>query len=239
MRERRRFFGICLLLFSSALPLSSSGRDREQPLSWDIKMSLDVRGEYRIDTREAKYTGTYAFAFDWTGTMEKDDEDYLLVHKGCDLTRWEMVEKAVFADSVSVLVTREIPDKPGLKVNYILKKAGNLHFDFVVEGFEVPENVSSESFAVVFPASEENAGFPGEVNYDSFIQTGSNRVAISEKEILHGPVEQAFSWTWKYTTWIQKPESMVYQSNSHDAKVRIMITPEDGTYRKRVATSRG
>jgi hypothetical protein len=114
-----------------------------------------------------------------------------------------------------------------------------LHVDFAVEGFEVPQNPSSDIFDLCLPASEENAAHLGGINYNLFVKTGSNKVIMDEGQILHGPAEKTFAWTWKYQTWVQKQELTIFESSSHETKVKMEIMPADETYRKPAAAARG
>jgi len=234
----RIFLGVILFLFLSLSP-PSFGKPTDAPLSWKVAMTVEVRGEYKMESREATVTGTYAFTFRWSGTMERDDEDYLLVHNKCDLAKWEVEEKAEARGSISVLTADDYPAKPELRVNYILKMEDGLHVDFAVEGFEVPQNPSSDIFDLCLPASEENAAHIGGINYNLFVKTGSNKVIMDEGQILSGPAEKAFAWTWKYQTWVQKQELMIFESSSHETKVKMKIMPADETYRKPAAAARG
>ncbi len=202
-------------------------------------MTVEVRGEYKMESSEAKVAGTYSFTFRWSGTMEKDDEDYLLVHNKCDLTKWEVEEKADARGFLRVLTADNYPAKPELRVNYILKMEDGLHVDFAVEGFEVPQNPSPDTFYLCLPASEENAARSGGIAYNIFVKTGSNKVIMDENRILLGPAEKTFAWTWKHQTWIQKQELMIFESSSHEAKVKMEIMPADETYRKPAAAARG
>lgn len=195
------------------------------PPSWTVAITLDVRGDYKMDARGIKIDGTFAFVFRWTGTIEKDAEDYLLVHNDCRLTKWEIGEICDSADSLKILSTNEIQDRPALKVNYILKSGDNLVFDFAVEGFEIPKNKAPAAFYLVLPASKENLAHSGGIGYDLFVKSGSNLIIMDANPILRGPSEKTFAWTWKYQTGIQALEGTVFESQTHDVKAKIEITP--------------
>ena len=102
------------------------------------------------------------------------------------MTRWDIEEKLLSGESVKIL-ERDIADKPELKVNYILKEEGGLCFDFIIRGFDVPRSLTSESFYLNLPASEENADQPGGIDYDDYVKTGSNRIVVEESKILSAP----------------------------------------------------
>ena len=211
------------LLFCLVLQLSPATPGRDATSSWDVKMIIEVRGDYRMETPGVKVAGTYAFVVRWTGTMEKDDEDYLLVHNSSDLTKWEIEEKADAEGALRILTTGDFPDKPALKVNYILKLEDGLHVDFAVEGFDVPRTIATEGFELIFPATNENIAHFGGLNYDLFVKNGSNKVVMDENAIHRGPAEKTFGWTWKHQAWVQKQERTIFQANAHQAKVKIEI----------------
>jgi len=187
-------------------------------------MTLEVSGEYKMEGTGVRAEGVYSFAFLWTGTMEKDDEDYLLVHGRCDLTKWKIEEKAGREGVLRILTTADFPEKPALKVNYILRLEGGLHVDFAVEGFSVPQSAASESFELIFPASYENTARFGGINYDLFVKKGSNKIILDEKDVRRGAAMRSFDWTWKRQTWIQGQEQIVLQAQAHQTKVKVEIT---------------
>jgi len=224
MKRPYPIFAVLLLLAlwppsSASPPASSSAR------SWKVRLLLDARGEYRTEERGLRVDGSFQMAFDWSGTLEQSDEDFLLVHGACELKKWEIEERAQAWESVSILNTKDIPEKPDLKVDYILREKDFLAVSFAVEGFEVPKNASAEAFYLVLPASVENSRRPGGINYNLFVKTGSNRVALEEKRIFSGPAESDFGWTWKFQSWVQKQDQVVFQASSHETKLKVVITP--------------
>jgi len=221
--RRARFFLVSVGIFL-AFPSSSSPQQEDPPLWWNIKIAVECWGEYQLESREARCTGTYALAFLWIGTIEKDDADYLLVHRSCDLTRWEIEERLSEGGSLKSLSKEEIADKPELRMKYILKEGGDLFFDFVIKGFDVPKGFPSRSFYLSLPASEENGDQPGGINYDDFIKTGSNRIVIEEKKFLMGHVEKTFDWAWSRQLWLQDPDVPVFQASSHGTRVTVSVS---------------
>jgi hypothetical protein len=197
-----------------------------EPPWWDMAMTVDGRGEYesRADADGARYAGTFAFAFAWAGTLQKDDEDYLLVHKSCRLTDWRIEERGTFNEAVTALTTADIGDKPDLKVAYILRREGRLHIAFDVVGFDVPKLAAGDAFPLVLPASAES-GAAAEKKYALFMKTGSNKVAVAEDALARGPADKTFAWTWKSQGFVQKRETNLFQSSGHDVRVRVLITP--------------
>ncbi len=221
----RRFLATLPLFIGIAICLSSAGQQKDAPPSWTVGLTLDVRGNYKMDARRIKVDGTFAIIFRWTGTIEKDADDYILVHNDCRLTKWEIEEKCDVSGSLKTLSTEEIPDKPALKVNYILKSGENLVFDFAVEGFEIPKSKAPAGFYLVLPASRENLAHSGGIGYDLFVKSGSNMIVMDENSILRGPSEKTFVWTWKFQTGIQTLDGTAFQSQTHEVKAKIEITP--------------
>lgn len=222
---RKRRLGWLAVLPCLIFPPAPAAPARGAATSWTVKIILEAAGDYRLEAPGVKAAGTYALSFRWTGTMARDDEDYLLVHDSCDLTKWEIEETAGEEGTHRILTTDDIADKPALKVNYILKLEDGLHVDFAVEGFPVPRAISSDAFELLLPASAGNIARFGGLDYDLFVKTGSNKIILDEKAVQRGPAEKTFDWTWKHQAWIQKPQRTVFQASGHRAKAKIEITP--------------
>lgn len=192
---------------------------------WEIKVTLSVDGEYKLEAEEEDYSGNYSFTILWTGTMERDDSDYLLYHINSEMLSWEAREKAAAPDFLKSLQTEDFEDKPFFCLNYILRKEENLHIDFACQGFPVPENESLDKFYLNLPSSQESSERLSKNDYDSFISKGSNSIFFKEKEIYLGPVDKDFSWTWKHNRWLVNEARTAYASHSHKVKVNISIMP--------------
>jgi hypothetical protein len=231
MTSGRRLFFRAVLIAGLGLGGLFAAPTVEWPTSWKVEITLEARGKYQLGAPEREYRGSYAFAFRWNGTLERDDQDFLLVHNGCELVRWEIEESATAGNSLVILKTPEITEKPELKVNYILKEKGVLLFNFLVMGFDVPRNPSAEHFYLILPASAENSGRFEGIHYNPCVKTGSNQIAIEETPVLHGPLEKSFSWTWEHQGWVQGLEHTVFQANGHEARVKIAITPRESSLR--------
>jgi hypothetical protein len=213
----------------TGLVLSSPGllcaQEQKKSPWWEIKMTITVKGEYRQDAREANHSGTYAFAVAWTGSIEKDPDDYLLYHNDYELMNWEAHERAAYPQEIKALTTQDFLDKPALKVNYILRKDDVLVFDFFIEGFDVPLSSAPEHFRLPLPASAENTNSSSGGSYNPHVQTGSNNVFLEEKQLSKGPLEKTFAWTWKNQAWVQQMDNSIFQSSSHAVQVKVSVTP--------------
>jgi hypothetical protein len=215
---------------------------------WDIRITVTCEGRYGMEDRDARYDGRYAFTTQWVGLMERDDEDFLLIHKSVALERFEAEEKATRADRIDFLTTADFGEKPELRVNYILKKPDGLHVALVVRGFDVPRSPAGDSFPLALPASAEDGTAPAGIKYGAFVSEGSNRVVLDESAVNAGTDVKTFGWKWKYRTWLQKSEQTVLTTNAHTATVTVAVTPHqeapgprpaDGIYRRPGAAARG
>jgi hypothetical protein len=195
------------------------------PLWWEIKILLISNGNYKVEERNSSYSAHYAFTLLWTGCMEKDNGDYLLYYENSELISFKAEEKGIYPESVKIINTDDFHDKPALKLNYILRKGENLHFDFFVKSFLIPKNKSKNKYQLSLPASRENSRHSSEIDYNLYVYKGSNLIFLEEKDIYLDNVEKKFVWKWKY----QKPNipqsRPEFFSNSHDVKVEISIVP--------------
>jgi hypothetical protein len=197
------------------------------PPSWDVRIAVTARGEYGLEGRDVRVDGRYAFAIVWTGSLAVDDEDYLLVHGETKTVEWTAEEKTSGPERMVILSTNDFPDRPELKVNYILKMADGLHFDFIVRGFDVPLSLAGESFYLHLPASAENDQNPAGLKYNLSLVSGSNAVVVDERKIRKGPVEETFRWLWRRRGWVQRTDQTILESNSHTAEVTVVLTPRN------------
>jgi hypothetical protein len=205
---------------------AASGASSAPQPSWKVVLSVEAEGEYRSESSRERTDGHWTLAFEWTGTIEKDDQDFLLIHSGGALKSWTIEERSSGEETVRTLTQEDTPEKPELKVNYLLKVNGRVRFSFFIAGFDVPLSGSVESFPLAFPASAECGTRSGTVAYNSGILSGSNDVSVDVEKILRGSVDAGFAWTWRRQAWVQLENSLVFQANGHKAKVKITIRPQ-------------
>ena len=205
----------------STSDLSSLG----PPRWWDVELSLNVKGQYSVREADAAYAGEFLDEAAWSGSMEKDDSDYLLYHSGSETLRWEAREEVSSGGGQKVLTEKDFDDRPVFRMNYVLNENGVLRFVFIVDGFPVPRGGAGEKFDLILPASKKEEGGLSPSGYDAFVARGSNEVVFEEKKIRTGPVERAFRWEWKRYQPSSGPGAPVVLFNNHKAEVKITITP--------------
>jgi hypothetical protein len=239
-----------MIFVAMALSLAAAARSSpaHQTRKWDIQITVECNGQYGLEDSENRYNGNYAFTIQWVGLMERDDEDFLLIHKGVALENWEVGEIGFRRGRLVLYQNDDFPDKPELRVNYILKKENGLHISLYVAGFDVPRSESAESFPLILPCSAEAGSAPAAIKYGAFITEGSNNVVIDEAAIDRGTEVKKFDWTWKYRAWIPRLNQAVLAVHSHKAVVTVAATPHqedaetrpgDETGHRPAATGRG
>jgi len=224
----RRLFllPLSLLCFWLLAPgIQDAGRPAEEPLWWDLKVELKTEGEYRTQEEETVYSGDFQLTVLWTGTMERDSEDYRLFHGRSEITRWNAREIASSPASAETLTSRDFRDVPDFNMEYILKKEGQLHFAFFVNGFYAPRNESAEKDFIPLPSTEETQQNFSEANYRPYVVTGSNRVCLEERDIYDRACHKEFAWTWKRQQWLFKEKRTTLFTARHQARVHISVTP--------------
>jgi hypothetical protein len=205
----------------STSDLSSLG----PPRWWDVELSLNVKGQYSVREADAAYAGEFLYEAAWSGSMEKDDSDYLLYHSGSETLRWEAREEVSSGGGQKVLTEKDFDDRPVLRMNYVLNENGVLRFNFIVDGFPVPRSGAGEKFDLILPASKKEEGGLSPSGYDASVARGSNEIVFEEKTIRSGPAERTFHWEWKRYQPSSGQEIAVVLFNSHKADVKITITP--------------
>ncbi len=212
--------GIAALGLAVLLLLPSPVPAGDGPAWWEVRIRLETRGRYTL-IRDAKdYAGEYAYETVWTGSMERDDLDYLLYHSSLETDRWELEERD---GSGPVLSEKDSPVRPVFLMNYVLCEKGRLRLFFTVDGFPVPRNDSLEKFPLVLPCSQKEPAAVASTGYDDSVSEGSNDVSLDEKALLTGPVKRVFRWSWRRYQPSSAPPPAGPFFNTHEVKVTVMI----------------
>lgn len=195
------------------------------PAFWEIKINISSSGDYKIKEGEKSNEGHYSFELLWTGCMEKDQDDYLIYHENSELLEWKAKEKIKSSDISLELTEEDFSGKPSVDFNYIIRKAEDLHFDFLVESFCVPQDDSVHSFYLNLPASKESIKLPAPFDYNAYLTKGSNSIHFDEKVIYSDSFKQSYSWNWKHQKYLIEDEMPILFFNTHKAKVTLTIIP--------------
>jgi hypothetical protein len=227
MRRRSgiAFPGAVALGLAVLLAAASAARPQPVPRWWDIEVRLTAKGRYSLTEGGTAYAGDYLFREAWWGSMEKDEDDYRLFHARREILDWKFQEKAEARGAATTLTEKDCPAGPSFRINYVLKDAGLIRFFIVVDEFPVPRNPARARFDLLLPRSKTDGPDAGALPYDGNVTRGSNDIAVEEKAIRKGPTERVFLWEWKAYQPGPVPESGVVLFNSHQAEIRITVTP--------------
>jgi hypothetical protein len=155
--------------------------------------------------------------------MEQDGEDYILYYENSELIRWDSEEKKKQSESPKIKITKHFSEKPSFAFNYVLTKKENIHFDFLVRGFHVPQQCRNHPYYLHLPASKENSHHPTDIAYDLHIYKGSNQVYFSKDDLLDESIKKDFHWSWKRHSVEGESPNSSYLTHSHDVGVEIFI----------------
>ena len=196
-----------------------------KPYFWEIKLVLSSKGDYTVENEERSNTGHYSFILTWIGCMEEDMDDYIIYHETSELVEWNAREEVQSPDSFRIINGDNFSKKPGFDFHYILKRDKDLHFDFQVDGFYVPQDGSDPTFYLILPSSYENKRSSSQVDYNAFLLRGSNSIQVEEEEIYQHMIEKTYSWTWKHNQSLGGEKKPISFSNFHKVKVVLTIIP--------------
>jgi len=193
--------------------------------SWNVELTLEVKGRYRVEDKAGPRIGHYAFTVRWKGTIERDDDDYLLLHNKADLEDWKADEGPAPSTDGRFQDSQDLADRPVFHLNYILGENEEVQIDFAMDGFPIPVNPSNYKFPLALPASISNTQAGSEPGYERYITQGSNRISLPRAAIESGPVKKTFAWGWKRNHWGLEQNAKVFCSQSHEAALTVSFTP--------------
>ena len=196
-----------------------------RPYFWEIKLVLSSNGNYKVENGERSNIGQYSFVLLWTGCMEQDMDDYIIYHETSELVEWNAREEVHSPEASQIISGDDFSERPSFDFHYILRRNKDLHFDFQVDGFSVPQDNSDPKFYIALPSSYENKKLSPQVDYNAFLLRGSNSIQIEEEEIYHHMIEKAYCWVWEFHQSLDTKKRPVSFSNSHNVKVMLTIIP--------------
>jgi len=193
-------------------------------MRWVVKMTVSVKGTYELESR-SRASGRYAMKITWTGGLEWDGDDYILLKGQGKLTEWTAEESATTPGGIRILTTDDFDETPELNVAYILRHGGGLHLSFIVRGFGDPRSFPNNQFYLHLPASAENEERPDGVSYNLFITGGSNAIVLDDPALAAGTQEKTFRWTWVRRSRATEKLTGFFETNRHEAEVTVVVSP--------------
>jgi len=219
-REPARLPWILRTVLAVAVLLCPLGPAQKAPW-WEARVALTVRGDYAVKAPQASFIGEFTYGARWAGTMEPDGPDVLLYHSRTDEEQWEVREKDAGSGGTRVLTEKDVPQRPSLHVNYVLRLDRELLFDVSVEGVKIPLGAWPDRFDLDLPSSREHGG-AAVGGYDDFVTRGTNRIALGPDALERRSLERSFSWDWKHERWTAAGAGTEWLAGSH--KVTVVVT---------------
>ncbi len=218
-----------LLAFGLSVGFAFPGlpeKDRP-PRRWEIEIRLTTEGRYSVREGSCSFSGDFLYEAAWSGSLERDDDDFLLTHIRNEIVRWELEENAEPGEGGGQAGLKELPEKPVFRMNYVLTEGSRLRFDFAIEGFAVPRAASVNKFELAFPRTK--SGAPGAVaaGYDGAVVQGSNDVCLRVIDIGRPRVDRSFRWIWKNRQASPRPSPAASFVATSETLVQVMMTALD------------
>jgi hypothetical protein len=210
-------------LLSSGPSLKIMREKKQRECWWEIKILLESKGKYKFKESKTSFAGKYAYTILWTGCIERDQEDFILYHENSDLVQWEGMEIAYSADSKKSRTIKKFRDEPSFELHYILRRGKILQFDFLVKGFDIPQQCSAKKTYLHLPASKGNTDNPTNLDYDLYISKGSNNVTISRSILDQSSAKKEFQWTWQREKQFGSGERAFHLFHYHDVDVEVSV----------------
>ncbi len=208
---------VFLLLWGTLLAGEEKSYSKS-PYWWQVRLVIDVTGEYGFHGTNTGYEGKYSFSAVILGTLAEDEDDYIFVqaHQEIKNTRWE---ETVFNGKTRKISDLSAQVNPDGTLNYVFKNKDILSFDFDFQPVPVPFRNPGPPDSIKklgLPKSAGDNSVNSKKGYNSRILSGSNRVVLPEKEMYKNQfTNHSFNWTWlkKNGSW----------RNRHDAGVKLRI----------------
>lgn len=215
---------LCVALFA----LNGADSISDAPVSpgrWKIDIHVETKGRYTLRSISETYRGEFSGKWDWSGFIEDDDGDFLLIHAYSDVRDWTMREEATGNPSPSFFTEEDIPEKPSLNISYILRQHNVIDIRFSINGFTVPQHGADVSYSLPLPSSRGDPPRGSITDYDASVVEGSNRIYLRTRDLRAPSAEKSFAWTWRKQDWLPRRERTVKFDSHHDAKVTVTLKP--------------
>jgi hypothetical protein len=215
------FAGILLaLVLGTALTFS---RPSPGPSWWEVSLSVTVKGSYVIEGGDAPLHGEFTCRARWAGTIELDENDFLLYNLKTEVLEWRLEEKAGPPKEESLLLAQEISGAPHLRLNYVLREGSDLRFDYEFMEVSIPLHASSVKAKLEFPRSSGHVAFSPGLGYGSGVSRGSNQVVIQGTDLERRAVERTFSWKWQREKRVSGSSKIFLLTQRHTAEAVVAL----------------
>lgn len=211
-----------LLTLALAAALSFS-RPSPGPSWWEVSLSVTVKGSYVIEGGNAPLHGEFTCRARWAGTLELDENDFLLYNLKTEVLEWRLEEKAGPPKEESLLLAQEISEAPHLRLNYVLREGSDLRFDYEFREVSIPLHASPVKANLEFPRSSGHVALSPGSDYESRVSRGSNRIVIPGSDLERHTAERTFSWKWQRAKRITGNSGTFLLTQRHTAEAVVAL----------------
>ena len=198
-------------------PISASGS------RWKIDIQVEMKGRYTFRLGPTAVEADFSGILSWSGFLEDDDGDFLLIHAQSEVLDWAIRERTSENPTPPLLTENDIPERPALNISYILRDRDIVDIRLSVNGFEVPLHVADVSFALPLPSSRADSNRLPKAAYDASIVEGSNRIFLRNRDLKAPDKKKSFAWTWQRHDWLPLRDRTVEFFSRHEAEVTVTI----------------
>ncbi|MCP5048097.1 MAG: hypothetical protein GY940_13070 [bacterium] len=189
-------------------------KTRKEPRYWwRVELNVNVTGKYNHQTKNNRFKGHYSFNVTVFGTMQTDEDDYILV-QAFQETKHPQWQHIVYNGNTPQTFDLDEKLKPDFTLNYVFKQNGTLFFDHDFQPIPIPS--TNPIINLHLPESAGNRWVSSKGQYNNRILGGSNRVTIKDKTIYKTVINnRSFHWVWR--------EKNHRWNHRHDADVSLKI----------------
>lgn len=182
---------------------------------------MTVKGSYVLEGGLAPLRGEFTCRARWAGTIESDENDFLLYLLKTDVPEWRLAEKAGLPKAESMILVQETSEAPRLRLNYVLREGSDLRFDYEFKEVSVPLHDSPVKANLEFPRSSGHMALVPGSGYESRVSRGSNRIVIPGSDLGRRSAVRTFSWEWQREKRITGDAGTFLLTQSHTAEAVV------------------
>lgn len=200
-----------------------SSRTSPGPTWWEASLSVTVKGSYVIEGGKSPLHGEFTYRARWAGTIELDENDFLLYHLKTDVLEWRLAEKTGLPKAESLLLAHGASDAPIFRLNYVLREGSDLRFDYEFAEVSIPLHACPAKATLEFPRSSGHLAFSPGASYESRVRRGSNRIVIPGSDLERRSAERTFSWKWQREKRITAGSGTFLLTQGHTAEAVVAL----------------
>lgn len=213
--------GHLFLISIFILILRTSFTAGQIPRFWEVSLNIQVEGNYSCRLEGRQLEGIFSGSFRWEGVMEPDEPDVILYHFRTHVLFWEVKEKET-SGQVSSGFLPVASDPPGLAVTTFLRQGDLFDLHFFIKSFSTPLSSTRPKYRLIMPASFGQDFRSESVRYNDYVFDGSNRIAVSAKDLFTRDLSQIITWSWRFPRQPSSEQGEEFRTE-HRVKVELNL----------------